>query len=148
MLRSTVLVAGLLASTSAFAGEMKAEEARKFVVGKLFSFTCFEGTKGAGRVYADGSVAGQIQFRGQGAVRFASLPANTLRVKGESVCATVKGLPIEPCFNLNKTSERTFRGSVWGLGFAYCDFTRKTRIETAGGPLPLRSAIASSATTP
>jgi hypothetical protein len=146
MLRSTILVAGLLASSSAFAGEMKAEEARKFVVGKLFSFTCFEGTRGAGRIYADGSVAGQIQFRGQGAVRFASLPANTLRVKGENVCATVKGLPIEPCFNLNKTSEKTFRGSVWGLGFAYCDFTRKGRVETAHGPLPLRSAIASSAT--
>lgn len=145
MLRSTILVAGLLASSSAMAGEMKAEEARKFVVGKLFSFTCFEGTRGAGRIYADGSVAGQIQFRGQGAVRFASLPANTLRVKGENVCATVKGLPIEPCFNLNKTSEKTFRGSVWGLGFAYCDFTRKSRVETAAGPLPLRSAIASSA---
>lgn len=145
MLRSTILVAGLLASSSAIAGEMKAEEARKFVVGKLFTFNCFEGTNGAGRVYADGSVAGQIQFRGQGPVRFATLPANTVRVKGENVCASVKGLPMEPCFNLNKMTERTFRGSVWGLGFAYCDFTRKTRVETATGPLPLRSAIASSA---
>ena len=144
MLRSTILVAGLLASSSAFAGEMKAEDARKFVVGKLFSFTCFEGTRGAGRVFADGSVAGSIQFRGAGPVRFASLPANTVRVKGESVCASVKGMAIEPCFNLNQTTQKSFRGSVWGLGFAYCDFSRKSRVETASGPLQLRSAIASS----
>lgn len=143
MFRPTILMAGLLASFPAMAGEMKAEEARKFVVGKLFSFTCFEGTRGAGRVFADGSVAGQIQFRGSGPVRFASLPANTVRVKGESVCASVKGMPIEPCFNLNQTDSKSFRGSVWGLGFAYCDFTRKTRVETASGPVPLRSAIAS-----
>ncbi len=146
MLRSTIFVAGLLASSSAVAGEiMKAEEARKFVIGKVFNFTCFEGTRGAGRIQPDGSVAGQIQFRGQGPVRFAALPANTLRVKGENVCASVKGLPMEPCFNLNKTSERSFRGSMWGMGFAYCDFTRRGRVETAGNPLPLRSAIASTA---
>ncbi len=144
MLRPTILMAGLLASFPAFGQEMKAEEARRFVVGKLFNFTCFEGTRGAGRIMADGSVAGRIQFRGAGPVRFAVLPANTVRVKGENVCASVKGMPIEPCFNLSKTSTRSFRGSVWGLGFAYCDFTRKSHVETAGGPLELRSAIASS----
>jgi len=143
MLRSTILVAGLLASSSALAGEMKAEEARKFVVGKLFTFTCFEGTRGMGRVYADGSVAGTIQFKGTGPVRFASLPADTLKVKGESVCAKVRGLPIEPCFNLNQTDSKSFRGSVWGLSFAYCDFTRKSRVETATAPLQLRSTVAS-----
>ncbi len=144
MLRSAILMTGLLASFPAAAGEiMKAEEARHFVVGKLFSFTCFEGTRGAGRVFADGSVAGSIQFRGSGPVRFASLPAGTLRVKGENVCATVRGLPIEPCFNLSKTDTKSFRGSVWGLGFAYCDFTRRSRVETASNsPLPIRAAIA------
>jgi hypothetical protein len=121
---------------------MTAEQARRFVVGKLFTFTCFEGTRGMGRVYADGSVAGTIQFRGQGPVRFASLPADTLRVKGENVCAKVNGLPIEPCFNLTQTDNKSFRGSVWGLSFAYCDFTRKGRVETAG-PLKLRSTVAS-----
>jgi hypothetical protein len=143
MLRSTLLLAGLLASSSALAGEMKAEEARRFVVGKLFSFTCFEGTRGMGRVYADGSVAGTIQFRGEGPIRFASLPADTLRVKGDAVCAKVNGLPMEPCFNVNQTDGKSFRGSVWGLGFAYCDFTRKGRVETAAAPLKLRSTVAS-----
>jgi hypothetical protein len=143
MLRSAILLAGLVASFPAWGGEMKPEEARRFVVGKLFSFTCFEGTRGAGRVYADGSVSGSIQFRGNGPVRFATLPSGTLKVKGENVCATLRGLPIEPCFNLNKTDQKSFRGSVWGLGFAYCDFTRRARVEVANSrPTPLHSASA------
>jgi hypothetical protein len=144
-LRSAILVAGLVAAFPAFGGEMKAEEARHFVVGRMFTFTCFEGTKGAGRVHADGSVSGSIQFRGAGPVRFATLPAGTLRVNGERVCASLKGLPFEPCFNLEKTDNRSFRGSVSGIGFAYCDFTRQGRIEIANAATPpmalrLRSA--------
>ncbi len=124
MVRGVALLIGLLAAVPAVAGEMSAEEARRFVIGKLFSYTCFEGTRGQGRVHADGSVVGSIQFQGQGQVRYAALPAGTLRVKGELVCASLRGLPIEPCFNLERTSETSFRGSVQGLGFAYCEFTR------------------------
>lgn len=147
LLRSTILMAGLVASFPAFGGEvMNAEQARRFVVGKLFSFTCFEGTRGAGRVNADGSVAGSIQFRGNGPVRFAALPAGTLKVKGDNVCANVKGLPIEPCFNLDKTSHASFRGSVWGLGFAYCDFTRRSRPMVADKPMPIQSVASTTGT--
>jgi hypothetical protein len=126
---------------------MKPEEARRFVVGKLFSFTCFEGTQGAGRVNNDGSVAGSVRFRGDGAMRFVSLPAGTLRVKGDAVCASLKGLFFEPCFNLQQTDERSFRGSVSGLSFAYCHFTRRNgRSEmvrtSASSPLPAESAVA------
>ncbi len=31
-------------------------------------------------------------------------------------------MPFEPCFNLDKKDDRSFRGSVSGMGFAYCDF--------------------------
>ncbi|WP_147413711.1 hypothetical protein [Pseudorhodoplanes sinuspersici] len=106
---------------------MNASEARSFVVGKLFTYTCFEGTRGAGRINANGSVGGTIQFRGNGATRYAVLPQNTIRVVGEKVCASVRGMPFEPCFNLIKTSANSFRGSVNGLGFAYCDFVRRDR---------------------
>ena len=41
---------------SVAAEELGPEEARAFVVGKLFSYTCFDGTAGMGRVFADGSV--------------------------------------------------------------------------------------------
>ena len=34
----------------ALAGQMNADEARKFVAGKVFAFTCFDGTRGAGRI--------------------------------------------------------------------------------------------------
>jgi hypothetical protein len=124
MIREVALVVGLLVAVPAIAGEMSAEEARRFVIGKMFSYTCFEGTRGQGRVHPDGSVVGSIQFQGQGPMRYAALPAATLQVRGESVCASLRGLPIQPCFNLDRTSETSFRGSVAGLGFAYCEFTR------------------------
>jgi hypothetical protein len=38
------------------------------------------------------------------------------------VCASIKGIPFEPCFNLDRKDERSFRGSVSGMSFAYCDF--------------------------
>ena len=60
------------------------------------------------------------------------LPAGTLRVKGQAVCATLQGLPFEPCFNLNRTDEHSFRGSVSGFGFAYCDFTRRVSVAGIG----------------
>jgi hypothetical protein len=106
----------------ALAGQMNADEARKFVAGKVFAFTCFDGTRGAGRLLDDGGVAGAVQFSGAGPVRHMRLPGNTLQVRGQAVCASIKGIPFEPCFNLDKKDERNFRGSVSGMGFAYCDF--------------------------
>src|SRR2546423_13305696 len=106
----------------ALAGQMNADEARKFVAGKVFAFTCFDGTRGAGRVLDDGGAAGAVQFAGSGPVRHLRLPGNTLQVRGQAVCASIKGIPFEPCFNLDKKDERNFRGSVSGMGFAYCDF--------------------------
>src|SRR5689334_19157572 len=106
----------------ALAGMMGAEEARKFVIGKVFAFTCFDGTRGAGRVLEDMSATGAVQFSGSGPVRHLRLPGNTLQIRGQNVCASIKGLPFDPCFNLDKKDERSFRGSVSGMGFAYCDF--------------------------
>lgn len=125
VMRSTILVATLLAAGAATAEPMSIEEARRFVVGKYFAYNCFDGTRGTGRISGDGSVAGTIQFRGTGPVRYAVLPPGTLQVKGQSVCASLRGMPFEPCFNLDKTDAQSFRGSLWGLGFAYCDFTRR-----------------------
>jgi len=106
----------------AIAGSMSADEARKFVAGKVFAFTCFDGTRGAGRILDDMGAAGAVQFSGGGPVRHMRLPGNTLQVRGQAVCASIKGVPFEPCFNLDRRDERSFRGSVSGMGFAYCDF--------------------------
>jgi len=35
-------------------------------------------------------------------------------------------MAFEPCFYLEKTTERSFRGS-W-MGFAYCDFTQRMSV--------------------
>jgi len=106
----------------ALAGMMNADEARRFVTGKVFAFNCFDGTRGAGRVLDDLGAAGSIQFSGSGPIRHVRLPGNTLQIRGQAVCASIKGLPFEPCFNLDKRDDRSFRGSVSGMGFAYCDF--------------------------
>ena len=153
MLRGIALTAGLLAALPAVAGEMSADEARQFVIGKTFSYTCFEGTRGLGRVNFDGSVAGTIQVQGSGPVRFAHLPANTLQLRGASVCASLRGMMFQPCFNLQRTSDNSFRGAISGLGFMYCEFTRHGRTTVAHGinrtqnvqepqPLGLRSSLA------
>ncbi len=106
----------------ALAGSMNADEARRFVSGKVFAFTCFDGTRGAGRILDDLGAAGSVQFSGSGPIRHVRLPGNTLQIRGQAVCASIKGLPFEPCFNLDKRDDRSFRGSVSGMGFAYCDF--------------------------
>jgi len=138
MLRIVIAAAALTVSGHAMAEQLNVDAARQFVVGKLFAFNCFEGTRGAGRIYGDGSVAGNVQFGGSGPVRYVVLPANTVRVQGESVCAAVNGVPFQPCFNLDRTDAQSFRGSIAGLGFAYCDFTRRNirpiTVHTADGP--------------
>jgi hypothetical protein len=123
---ATVLTAGLLGSGGiAAAEELNAEQARAFVVGKLFAFTCFEGTTGMGRILPDGSVAGSIRIHGQGETRFARLPAGTVWIDGQSMCAHLACLPFTPCARVEKIDYRSFRGSLVGLSFAYCDFYQR-----------------------
>jgi hypothetical protein len=108
--------------TSAFAEDLAPEQARAFIAGKLFAYNCFDGTSGMGRIFADGSVIGTIRPPGSRDVRFANLPPGTITITRTSVCAHLPGLPITPCFRVQKMDYSSFRGSVWGLGFAYCDF--------------------------
>lgn len=160
-LRSVALAAVIGIAGTALAEDMKPDEAKRFVAGKLFSYTCFEGTNGSGRIYADGSVSGTIQFGGAGPVRYVTLPTGTIRVGSESICASLRGVPFEPCFNVAKTDQMSFRGSLSGFGFAYCNFTRRnprghvvrasadraltpepaTTGSVASAPKPLQSAI-------
>jgi hypothetical protein len=139
--RCAIVIGILLAFRPAAAESLNADAARRFVVGKLFAFNCFDGSRGAGRIYGDGSVVGTIQFQGVGPAEWVSLPSGTLKVKSEAVCASLKRLPIEPCFNLNRTDDQSFRGSISGLDFAYCDFTRRVRVadrRPRPGPLSVK----------
>jgi hypothetical protein len=122
LLRVAVICAWVLGAATAVAEELGPEQARTFVVGKLFAYTCFDGTAGMGRIFSDGSIVGTIRPGGRGETRFAALPAGTIKVDGGAMCAHVAGLPLEPCFKVQKLDYHSFRGSVSGLGFAYCDF--------------------------
>ena len=123
MVRVVAVIAGLVTALPAFAGEMTASEARHFVVGKLFSYNCFDGTRGMARVHNDGSVEGFIQVRGTGLTHYGTMPVGTLRADGERVCASLPRSIMQPCFYLERTNDISFRGSILGLNFAYCDFT-------------------------
>lgn len=102
-------IAELFAAVPAIAGNMGAHEASHFVIGNLFSFTCLEGTSGEARVYADGSVEGEIRLRGSGSPQHATLPAGTIRVRGDAVCALIAGMSFEACFELDRTGPKGFR---------------------------------------
>ena len=114
-----------VASVSASAQELGPDQARTFIAGKLFAYNCFDGTRGVGRIFADGSIIGTIQPPGSNALRFAHLPPGTIRLTHTSMCAHLPGLPIEPCFRVQKIDYLSFRGSISGLGFAYCDFRQR-----------------------
>ena len=142
---ASVLTAGLLGVGQGSAEELGPEQARAFVVGKLFAYTCFEGTSGMGRIYSDGSVVGTIKIRGQGQTRFAALPAGTIRIDSQSVCAHLAGMPFTPCFRVERFDYRSFRGSLSGLSFAYCDFYQRN---PRGHLLSSSAEEAPAATTP
>ena len=127
--RCAIVVATVLATYPALAQSMTGEAARRFVAGKLFAFRCFDGSRGLGRIYGDGSVIGTVQFSGSGPERSVWLPPGTVKVRGDAVCATLKGLSFEPCFNLSRTGEQSFRGALSGMGaVAYCDFVRRSNV--------------------
>ena len=142
MLVRVAVVAGtcVLGAVAAKAEELGPEQARAFVVGKLFSYTCFDGTVGMGRIFADGSVVGTIRPGGRGEVRFMHLPHGTLRVEGSSMCAHLSGMIVQPCFRVEKIDYRRFRGSISGLGFAYCDFYQHNPRAEMMSRLPGRTA--------
>src|SRR3984893_12290014 len=145
--RFAVVVATWLAASLACAETLSPDAARRFVSAKLFAFNCFDGSRGAGRIYGDGSVIGTIQIRGAGPVRSVWLPAGTLQVRGQAICASLKGMAFEPCFNLDRTGEGSFRGSLSGFGIiAYCDFTRRQLYAGMGArrhePVPPTNSVA------
>src|SRR6476646_751175 len=106
--RLGLILAALVCAIPAKAEELRAAEARHFIAGKHFAYTCFDGTTGNGRIYADGSVAGYIQPGGNGPRRYVVLPTGTLRPNGDRYCASLRGIPFEPCFNLDRTSQVSF----------------------------------------
>jgi hypothetical protein len=119
------LGAGILGARCTAAEELASGAGKRLRGGEVFSYTCFEGTAGIGRIFHDGSVVGTIRIRGEGETRFAALPPGTIRVDGPAICARLSGLPVTPCFKVQKIDNRSFRGSVAGLDFAYCDFYQR-----------------------
>ena len=86
------------------------------MTGKLFAFDCEWNARASARVYrwlGNGDHSGE-RLR---PARTLGFPPGTLKVKGEAVCATRKGLSFRPCFSISgsRTGEQSFRGSFTGL---------------------------------
>lgn len=143
LLAAICLAAPAFTAVPAMAEPMDVATAQRFVYGRTFSYSCYEGTAGAGRIMADGSVAGTIQMRGRGKERHVTLPPGTILVKGDRVCARVKGLAFQPCFELDKLSEKAFRGNLAGADRMWCEFNRGNgRTRVAERTAPRRTAPA------
>jgi hypothetical protein len=57
-------------------------------------------------------------------MKFVTLPAGTIKLTSDSICASLPHAILQPCFNVVQTSPTSFRGSLKALSFAYCDFVR------------------------
>jgi hypothetical protein len=115
VVRAAVVLGSLLAVTPVLAEPMNADAARRFVAGKLFSFTCFEGSSGTGRIFNDGSVAGVVRMRVP--ARCVSCACRPERFTPRATrSARVKGAFSIPA-STSKTSERSFAAR---LGLRLC----------------------------
>jgi len=149
------LAAGLVSGAitgAAFADALKPEEAKRFVADKLFTYTCFDGANGTGWIHSDGSIVGTIQ-QGGAPVRHVAFPSGSIRLTSDSICVWMRGALLQPCFNVVQTGPSSFRGSIRGFDFAYCDFVRsnprvgitaskqpRPRVDAIHAPLSLRAA--------
>ena len=107
--RVAIVVAGVARSQPGHDGEalaepMNAEAARRFVAGKLFAYNCFDGTRGPGRIYSDGSVDRHDPASRQwpDALR-RGCRRERCGSKAKPICASLAACLFEPCFNLDRT---------------------------------------------
>lgn len=126
VVRLALLCVFTLAATSALTQELRPREALAFMLGKLFTLTCSDGTMGEGRLLPDGSVVGKIRVGSQGEMRAGSLPAGTVRASETALCAYFQGLPFPPCLNVRKIDRRRFHASMSIMGFSSCDIDSVT----------------------
>jgi hypothetical protein len=120
-----VLIAIMIALPVA-ANELRPLNAKRFIAGKWWSYRCFDGTTGIGRALADGSISGTILERGVGPKRVESLPAGTIKVETDSICAPGRRFMgiFTPCFTVDQQDSKKFRGWLNWFRFLYCDFER------------------------
>ena len=132
MLRCIVLTNGLLATLpAAVAGEMTADEARQFVIGKMFNYACFEGTRGQGRVNSDGSVTGSIQIQGSGPVR--SRNCRPTRCRSRRGCLRLPAWPSAPTLLQPRAHERRQLPRIdFGVGLRLLRFYPAWRTDGRG----------------
>jgi hypothetical protein len=111
--RQAVTIVSLLAFSPALAENLDAEAARQFIVGKLFAFTCADGSRGAARVYDDGSVIGTVQFHGSEQPRPIWLPSDlSLQARRSAVHSTAGSCALLLAKPANKVFGPPLRDSI------------------------------------
>ena len=113
--RFAIVVVTLLTAVTARAEVLSPEAARRFVAGKLFAFNCFDGSRGAGRIYGDGSVIGTVQLRGTGPVRSGMAAGRNVARARRGVVRVASGDGVRAVFPPRKDHRAQFPRLVAGL---------------------------------
>jgi len=125
--RCILTIMGISAAIPAAAAELRPEEAKYFIAGKYFSYRCFDGTTGGGRINANGSVVGTIQPGGSGPTRVIALPVGTVRVQSDSICASLPGGRSSPASQSRRQIPGAFGARLPGSVSPTVISSRRTR---------------------
>ena len=116
--RCVVVFACVLGAVSAIAEELGPEQAKAFVAGKLFAYTCFDGTVGTARILSDGSVVGTIRPEARGDARFITLPPGTIKVNSTGSVRAFQRLADRTL--LHGAEDKSPKLSRLGSGLEFC----------------------------
>ena len=118
----------------ALAGMMNADEARKFVAGKVFAFTCFDGTRGAGRMPRRSS-APPARSSSAAPVRSAmcACPATRCRSAARRVCASHQGPSVRAVLQSRQARRALVPRLGLGHGLRLLRFPSPGRVADADG---------------
>ena len=130
-IRNLATITVIIAASPALPIErLTPEEARAFIIGKWWEFTCpLVAPSGEGRVFEDGSADVRTDLFAWKLLLKPHYPAGTIDVQTLCVTgplATLLPKSMKPCFTVEKIDDRSFQGRITSqpqLGF--CKFLEK-----------------------
>ena len=123
---------------------MNADEARRFVAGKVFAFACFDGTRGAGRIFEDGGAAGAVQFSAPVRCATCAFPAIRSR-SAASPSALDQGTSVRAVLQPRQARRAQLPRIGLGHGFRVLRFPSSRRRADAASASSRPAAFAASA---
>jgi hypothetical protein len=118
--RTFGVVAIITLCTPAFAERLTPQQAKRFIQGNKWSYTC-PLTKGWGRFNSDGSVTAEFQTLGFSPYK-KNFPPGSMTISSDGSLCMPKMFNTDVCFFVDKIDNRHFRGTSSGFIRFSCDF--------------------------